>query len=470
MSATDLTTDAPAGTGPEPLNAPGPKRWRVGTLVYTGSGLVALFCWLLWGDFAFSMRERSVTPIVQLMLKKHEASDMLISLFMGTLPSMCNMLIGPIISYRSDRHRGRWGRRIPFLLIPTPLVVLAAAGLALSPRLGGGLHQLLGSNSPGLNPSILIFLGLFWILFEVAVTVVGGTVFYGLINDVVPAPLIGRFFGMFRALSLIAGMIFNYWLLGKAEDHYATLILGIGVLFGLGFTLMCLKVKEGEYPPPPPVVAGGPRGFFGASRLYFRECFGQPYYLWVFAAITLPMIAFAPVYLFSIFFAKSVQMDLGDYGKYIALTFLVSLLMSYPLGALADRFHPLRVGIAAMLLHAVVTLWAGLCANDAPTFAVALVAETIFAAAWGTGAASLAQRLYPRSKFAQLASAQGLVFSIGSIFLAPAVGAFLDFTHHVYRYTFLISFGLTLLSLLALAGLHRRFMALGGPRDYAAPE
>jgi len=45
-----------------PASTPG-KTWRVGTLTYTGAGLVTLTAWLLWGDFAWWMRERSATSV-----------------------------------------------------------------------------------------------------------------------------------------------------------------------------------------------------------------------------------------------------------------------------------------------------------------------------------------------------------------------------------------------------------------------
>jgi len=46
--------------------APAPQRklWHAGTPTYTSGGLVVLFSWLLWGDFAWSMRERAVFGIV----------------------------------------------------------------------------------------------------------------------------------------------------------------------------------------------------------------------------------------------------------------------------------------------------------------------------------------------------------------------------------------------------------------------
>ena len=70
-----------------PPASPAPRKvWRVGTLTYTSGGLVILFCWLLAGDFAWSMKERSVMWVVQLLIKKFEASDMIAGLMIGTLP------------------------------------------------------------------------------------------------------------------------------------------------------------------------------------------------------------------------------------------------------------------------------------------------------------------------------------------------------------------------------------------------
>jgi len=250
-----MTAPVPDAELPE-IPGEGPRKiWRAGTLTYTTAGLVVLFCWLLWGDFAWSMKDRAIPQTVQLLLKKFGASDMVTGLLFGSLPPAIGIFLGPIIGYKSDRHRGRWGRRIPFLLLSTPVAVLAIAGLAFSPKIGAYAHKWLGPHSWGLDPSILISLGLFWMLFEFA-TVVANSVNGALINDVVPQPLLGRFYGLFRALSLIAGIIFNHWFWGDADTTYVWIFLGMGAIYGIGFTIMCLNVKEGEYPPQPPMDAG----------------------------------------------------------------------------------------------------------------------------------------------------------------------------------------------------------------------
>jgi MFS family permease len=457
-----------------PLRIPSEKprnTWRVGTLTYTTAALAVLFCWLLWGDFAWSMKERAIPQTVQLLLKKFGASDMVTGLLFGSLPPAMGIILGPIIGYKSDRHRGRWGRRIPFLLFSTPIAVLAIVGLAFSPNIGAHLDQWLWPHSWGLNPCVLIFLGLFWMLFEFA-TVTANAVYGALINDVVPQQVMGRFYGLFRALSLIAGIIFSLWILGNAETTYVWIFLGIGALYGIGFMIMCLRVKEGEYPAHLPMDAGrNIRGFVRTAKTYFQECFGNTYYWWYFGSFTAAGVALGgPVNLYTIFYVKSVHMDLHMLGRCQALTYTISLVLAYPLGWLADKFHPLRVGIGALVLYAMVSLWGGLFARDAQTFAIALVAHGVVVGIWVTSTLSVGQRLLPKAEFAQFSSAGGIIGSLAWMTLAPVTGFFLDHVHHNYRYTFFIGFGLTIIGLLGCLVLHAKFMALGGPDHYTAPE
>jgi Na+/melibiose symporter-like transporter len=47
---------------------------------------------------------------------------------MSTFPGAVALVLGPIISYKSDRHRGKWGRRIPFLMATTPIAAFGMIG------------------------------------------------------------------------------------------------------------------------------------------------------------------------------------------------------------------------------------------------------------------------------------------------------------------------------------------------------
>jgi MFS family permease len=466
----DLETDT-APSDPPLLDGqpPAPQRWSIGTLVYTKWQLVVLFCWLLWGDFAFSMKDRSVGPLATLVIKKFHASDVLLSIFLVSLPAAVGMILGPIISFRSDRHRSRWGRRIPYLLVTTPFAVLAMVGLGFSPEEARFARTLLGAHGVTQNEMVLICFGLCWSLFEIA-TVAANAVFGALINDVVPHEFLGRFYGLFRALSLIAGMLFNYKLLGYADVHYSMLFLGVGLLYGIGFAIMCLVVKEGEYPPPDDIVEGHYPNPLDSARLYMKECFTSSYYLWVIWAMVVAGLVFLPVNLYSLPFAQSLHVSVKTYGKYLAITYAISLCLAYLLGYLADRFHPLRIGIAAMVLYGIVMFWGGFSAVSPKLYAIVFIAHGVLSGTYFTCTASLGQRLFPRMRFAQFASAAGLVGAIANMAIAPAIGIFLDSTHHAYRYTYHMGCAFAVLAVLLLLGVHSRFMNLGGPKAYVAPE
>ena len=140
------------------------RRWSAGTLTYTLGGILLLFFLLLAGDFIWSLRERSTTMISLLLIKELGASDFLNSLIIYALPCAISVVICPLISYRSDRHRGRFGRRIPYLFITTPIVFVGLMGMAFCVQLGELLHNTVIGNFLGPDQATLLIFGAFWTL------------------------------------------------------------------------------------------------------------------------------------------------------------------------------------------------------------------------------------------------------------------------------------------------------------------
>ncbi|HEX8525299.1 MAG TPA: MFS transporter [Tepidisphaeraceae bacterium] len=464
-------------------DTPRGRIWRAGTLTYTSGGLVALFFWLLWGDFTISLKDRSLTPTLQIMLRTFEAKAVVIALLLSFLPPLISIFLIPVVSYKSDRHRGAWGRRIPYLLIPTPIAFVTMVLLGFSPAIGKVLHNALGGERALMseNSFILLCIGVAWTLFEFA-NLTCTAVFTWLIADVVPRPLFGRFFGMFRALSLIAGMIFSWYLLGIVKTHYAMVFLAIGALYGVSFTIMCLKVKEGDYPPVQPMESSLETSRALASRFsavneYLRDCFTHPYYLWYFLSITLAHIGFLPINLYSLIFATSLGMSDKMYGHWSAIQLGCSLVQTYPLGWLADKIHPLRVTIGALALYALSTLWAFFFVRDASMFAAAHVICGTISGMWLTATAPLAPSLLPKSKFASYFSAMGICMAVAGMVMGPVVGKALDrlnpgrkIENYDFHTMYLWSSILMTLSLVVTLIVYRKFMQYGGPKHYVAPQ
>jgi len=447
-----------------------PNTWRVGTLTYTTAGIIALFGWLLLGDFAWWMRVRSVGPMSEWYLNHLGVPNFWYGLLISSLPSFLVLFLGPIISVKSDRHRGKWGRRIPFLLATTPMAAAGMIGLGITPFVARWMHAQFPDESE-VFVSVLCF-AVFWTTFELA-TIAGGAVFGGLVNDVVPQTLLGRFYGLFRAVSLIDGMIFNYWIIGRVPEHFSLIMILLAVFYGTAFFWVCLRVKEGDYPPPPPPDPDRPKlavSFLRGVKTYFRECFAHPYYFCVFVLFTAAALTFVPVNTFAIPFARNLGIDMAHYGKCLTLTFAISLVLSYPLGWLADIFHPLRMAMVCLAGYFAVSLWGGIFSTSTNVFLVALVLHGVLSGCFFTCTASLGQRLFPRSKFAQFASAAGAITSLATIVLVPLIGRIIDLTNNTYRYTFLLGAVLSATALVAACFVHAWFIRLGGPENYQAPE
>lgn len=447
------------------------KIWTVGTLSYTLVGLIVLFCWLLTGDFAWSMKERGVNSTATLLLKTFGVSDFVYSLLIVAYPSFTSIFLGPIVSYLSDRHRGPWGRRIPYLAFTTPFIVIGLLGLAFTPMLCDMFRELIGVENISRHTAGLLIFGIFWILLDLG-TSLANVIFVALVNDVVPEAFLGRFFGLFRALSLGAGILFNFFLLGVAETYSMAIFLGLGVFYGIGFTLMCLKVKEGEYPPPPQeeIWNRGSSRMLLAVKGYFRECFSLNYYRWVFAAHVIANLAPLPLNAYTIFYAQSLGVQMDSLGKYLALTYVVSFCLSYPLGMLADRFHPVRTSLAAIFVYFLFSIAGFFCVKGQTSFAVVLILHGVISGCYGTLSSSYGQRLFPKSIFAQFNSAlMGLLFA-GYTVIAPVVGKILDWIGNEYHYVFCAGGTLALIATICFVVVLRKFQALGGDEHYQAPQ
>ena len=440
-----------------------------------------LFNWLLWSDFSFTMLGAVSGIMVTLILKSQGASNTLIALVMSTIPSVMNFVLNPIISTSSDRLRSRWGRRRPFFFVSTPFIVLFLILIGFSSDLGKALHAILGGFFPSLSVAS-VTLGLTCVL-NVAYTFAGlfvGTVFYYLFNDVVPSQLMGRFLGLFRVVSSLATALFNFFLLQYAESHTAVIFVSAAILYGVAFTLMTWKVREGEYPPPP---ASHGINLSAWVRSFAAECFSHRIYRRVFIYNGLLGIV-APSYAFMVFMALSIGLDLKDYGIVTGLASTVGMLLMYPAGVLVDRFHPMRVMLAAKTAFCLVCsiqfvfLFYDFSKPVAFWIYIGASALTIPISAANIAAGMpLLMTLFPKERFGQFCAANAMCSSVGVMLGGAAMGIILDLikTHikggdFCYRFVPVFQVLITLLALGAMVLLFREWKRLGGDTHYQPPE
>jgi maltose/moltooligosaccharide transporter len=458
------------------------ERFRCGTLLYTKAGLFVLFSWLLWGDFCFTLMESVWPKILPLILRSEGTPNFVISLVITTIPAAMNFVMNPIIGTISDRFRGRRGRRIPFLLVATPFVAVFLALIGFSRSLGELLHRWVANFFPNLSEAsvtigLICILLTSFIFFELFVN----TVYWYLFNDVVPAAFMGRFLGLFRVIGSLAGALFNYFLLAYAESHTSTLFFGVAILYGSMFMLMCLNVKEGQYPPPD-VMRSREGGWLEYVKVFFAETFSHRIFRLVF--LFTGVFAFAgSIGVFSIFMPLSIGLTLDEVGKVAGIAAFVATLLMYPMGSLIDRWHPIRVMLVAQICLCLVTasqliflffdfpketafwVYAGIAGIGIPV-----------GVAQSSAMLPMLMRLFPNERFGQFCAANAMSGALATIVGGMLAGVFMDFLKGRYGgsdycFRFVPAWSALFIGLAAVVTFFilREWKRLGGDRDFQPP-
>ncbi len=458
------------------------KIYRAGTLAYTSAGIIALCFWLLWGDCPWALKERAIYPSAGIVLTKQlGVSNLLFAVITIWVPNLINMFLAPAISYISDRHRGKLGRRIPFLAGATALIVPGLFLAGFTHILGGALYQAVNPVWPEVSRhacKMAVFC-FGWVILDIG-TSLSASLFNALVNDVVPKEILGRFFSLMRMVSLGVGIIFNQWIIALVEEHTAAVFCGVGTAYGLGLLSMCLKIKEGEYPEPPPdpelaeLKARGRK----AGVLYLvarsagtslRQSFSDGYYVRYIIAFACGNLAFLPINSFSIPYVNSLGISMAEYGRYAVITYAFSFGLSFFLGALSDRFHPLRTGMLAITAYALLMFTGYFMLADAKWFGLFFVLHGVISGSYMTFVASLGARLLPAQHFAQFDSATWVTLSLASPLAGLLLGWGIDASGD-YRLLFLIAGALAAAALALYVSVYRGFIRRGGDTGYTAPE
>ncbi|MCC7519592.1 MAG: MFS transporter [Verrucomicrobiae bacterium] len=461
MTLTKQNGDAPPSCEP-------PQIYRLGTLQYTTRGLVALFAWLLWGDFCFQMFESVVPRFVPLYLKELRASNVLIGIMTSGVIGVMNVAFLPWISTWSDRTRSPRGRRIPFLLWATPGTAATLFLIGFVPEIGGWLQGHVFARFWGLPKEAvtLVLLCVFIVLYHFF-NMVLNAIYYCLFRDVVPDKVLNRFLALFRIVGTLGGFVFSRYFLGHIMEHRQITFFGFSLLCLVSFWSMCWRIREGDYPPLPPRERekGGTLHVFFK---HFRDCFSVPIYRYYYIAQMFLWLT-RPIYAFWILLATdTLKLDLDLSGKILGWSLLLQAFLYLPTGYLCDRYHAIRIVIASAALNVVVMLASYfLIHNDVTLLIYTLLAQ--IPVVWlGLGEMSLGMKLFNGERYGQLSSNIFVVGCGSSIFGSTLLGYLID-AAGTYQVIFLWNFVVCVLASVALFFVYREWKRLGGDLNYAAP-
>ncbi|MEI8245714.1 MAG: MFS transporter [Lentisphaerota bacterium] len=456
--------------------------YRCGTLTYTRVGLIALFGWLLWGDFCFTLMEAIVPSVLPFKLKNLGCSNLVMGVILSTIPGVLNMTVCPYVSFKSDRFRSKWGRRIPFILCTLPFLSISLALLGWSDDLTVFLqkHSEFLQNSAPFTITIIL-IAVFMIMFEFFNMFVS-SVFWYLFNDVVPAQFLGRFVGMFRIVGALSGSLYSYFIFKYAESHMKEIMLWTSLLYLVGFGIVCFMIKEGEYPPVEEIKEEKKPSRFRDLKIFFTESFNNRYY-WLVYIFTAVHACAGAIAIFRFFYYQQMGLSLDQIGKLRAIVSVAALVAMYFSAIFIDRWHPVRVnaylaifGVAGNLMGWVwlfvsipgnYFFWMTLGISIAAAFHIAMV---------GGAMLPLYMRSFPKSRYGQICASQALFRSLCVLVCSLIAGGFMDlmkWVHHGsdYAYRYYFAWPLLFSIFLAIAGviLYRQWYKLGGDASYHPP-
>lgn len=457
------------------------KTWQCGTLTYGKAGLAMIFAFLLWGDFCFTMMESVVPSILPLKFKALGAPNWLMGLCLTTMPGVMGMVINPWVSFKSDRSRTRWGRRIPFIFVTMPFLSLSLVFLGLSDDMATALLRwspTLQAYAPATVTIglVVVFLTAFkffdWFV---------NSVFWYLFADVVPTEFLGRFMGAFRFVGIATGAIYNWFVFKHASTHMREIFVGVAILYFMGFGLMCLFVKEGRYPELEGETDKDNKGW-GGVRTYFKECFSHKLYWYKFAQAGFTQIAVS-IGVFDIFFKQEMGLTLDQVGKINALSLIGVALGIVFMAVYVDRWHPFRLivytTVFAVAVQPLAAVWLFVTLPSNYFFWINLVggmSGVLFWAVSTTAALPAEMRLFPKSRFGQFCSAQQMCRNICACTFGIVSGFFIDLvkwlchgSDFAYRYNFVWTFFFSAIGLYFLIKAYIEWQRLGGDVSYHPP-
>ncbi|MCX6985361.1 MAG: MFS transporter [Lentisphaerae bacterium] len=426
------------------------KRYSVGSLQYTGFELLTVSFWLLWGIFWFDMISYVLIPtLLPLTFKSLGASGAFMGIMLGSIPSAINLVMNPILSTLSDRTRTRWGRRTPYLAFAIPFVAVFSVLLGWIPECSG----LVSAWFPQVDSRMVLLIGFCAasLLFNFFSLVIGSISCY-LPPDVIPVQFIGRIMTAKMIVFSGAGFFFNFFLMQFAANYARWLYTGIGIAFAVSFTLMCIFVKEGEYPQPEKQSLGHvPLPILTGKWIntYFRDCFNSVFFLLIFLGLAITQVSTLCRGMFNILFAtRDLMLTEAQYGHIIGLGSLLSLGVALLTIFFIDKVNAMLLYIGSGGIVIILNIWGYFGVHDYMSFMITGLLIVVTYSIQGLCFMPMLIMIFPKDKFGQFCSANALCCCFFGIVANWGCGVAVDW--YGYRFIYVWDFLFTVVATIIL--------------------
>ena len=399
------------------------RQWAQYIALFLASQVLGLICWSL------------VPMLGPILLDRAGATPAWIGIAVGTFPQSVTLILTPWISVCSDRTRTRFGRRLPYLWFSAPLMALALIVLGYG------------------QSSILLCSGAL-LLFALA-SLVPSTLLYCLFPDVLPLSVMGRFMAWNGAGASLVAAGFHYWGLAWATEHLWASVWGGAGLYLLSMALLFL-VREKDYVPVPlrEVRRGVCRTVWEETAGYFRECFHDRLFVWLFLCLGLNQASMILRTMFSVLLAtKDLEMSMGEYGRVSGVSAVLGAVAALGVGAWVDRSRPAKVYGIGSCLVSLVSLLGWFLVRTPDLYALFALLTAVAYAVQSTAYAPLLMSAFPAEKYGQYSSANSTISTL-MVMGGASLGGWLT-TRFGFRLMFLWDSLFTALGLLALVAYCR---------------
>jgi predicted MFS family arabinose efflux permease len=443
------------------------KKRTAGSLTYSKAGLVSLFGWLLWGGVCFQLMEAVLVSLLPLQLRSIGATNQQMALMMTTIPGILGFLVGPAVSYKSDRSTHPWGRRKPYIIFTMPFLCLCLVSIGYTEEIAVFFQNSELMKQWGITPlaATITLVGLLVLGFQFFNEFVNSVWWY-MFRDVVPEAYFGRFTGLSRVVGALGGFFWSLYVFPHAETNAKEIYLWITLLYFFGFSLMLWRVKEERHQPSEEEAAKLKPSIIGQARNYVRECFGHPIYVWGYIGVVFDYFGNGLGFV-GILFAKQLGITLEQIGVFGAFMGIAHLVATYPAGMFADKFHPIRLCLITGTVTLVTPLLGYVFYQDWPSYVLLGLLWFPVTQIGQAAGQVLMMRVYPKKRYGQFASCSGMIRGLSKMGGA-ILGAYILDQLQDYRFYLLYNGALNIGTLICTFIVYYYWKKCGGD-NYVAP-